>query len=147
MRSHLSSVSSAGPPPPPPPPAAAAAAAACGAVHHARSCTARNCMRCRSFTAHAGFDPLGEAAKRERVETEVRSLTRHEVEEDVQKWERAAAAARAESSAVSGAEGGEEKDNGTDNANGDGATEYGGPRGPEPTRFGDWEQKGRCSDF
>lgn len=25
--------------------------------------------------------------------------------------------------------------------------EYGGPRGPEPTRYGDWEQKGRCSDF
>ena len=25
--------------------------------------------------------------------------------------------------------------------------EIGGPRGPEPTRFGDWECKGRCSDF
>eukprot|EP00729_Bicosta_minor_P025051 gene25052-16335_t len=25
--------------------------------------------------------------------------------------------------------------------------ELGGPRGPEPTRYGDWEQKGRCSDF
>jgi len=25
--------------------------------------------------------------------------------------------------------------------------EIGGPRGPEPTRFGDWEFKGRCSDF
>lgn len=25
--------------------------------------------------------------------------------------------------------------------------EVGGPKGPEPTRFGDWEQKGRCSDF
>ncbi|HBD51868.1 MAG TPA: hypothetical protein DIC41_04460 [Alphaproteobacteria bacterium] len=22
-----------------------------------------------------------------------------------------------------------------------------GPKGPEPTRYGDWEQKGRCSDF
>ncbi|PAA78228.1 hypothetical protein BOX15_Mlig025765g2, partial [Macrostomum lignano] len=22
-----------------------------------------------------------------------------------------------------------------------------GPRGPEPTRFGDWERKGRCIDF
>ena len=21
------------------------------------------------------------------------------------------------------------------------------PEGPEPTRYGDWEQKGRCSDF
>jgi len=25
--------------------------------------------------------------------------------------------------------------------------EEGGPEGPEPTRFGDWERKGRCSDF
>jgi hypothetical protein len=25
--------------------------------------------------------------------------------------------------------------------------EAGGPKGPEPTRFGDWERKGRCSDF
>ena len=25
--------------------------------------------------------------------------------------------------------------------------EYGGPKGPEPTRFGDWEHKGRISDF
>jgi hypothetical protein len=22
-----------------------------------------------------------------------------------------------------------------------------GPKGPEPTRYGDWERKGRCSDF
>lgn len=25
--------------------------------------------------------------------------------------------------------------------------EFGGPSGPEPTRYGDWEHKGRCSDF
>ncbi|MGD9512396.1 MAG: DUF1674 domain-containing protein [Geminicoccaceae bacterium] len=25
--------------------------------------------------------------------------------------------------------------------------EINGPRGPEPTRFGDWEKDGRCSDF
>ena len=25
--------------------------------------------------------------------------------------------------------------------------EIGGPRGLEPTRYGDWEQKGRCTDF
>lgn len=25
--------------------------------------------------------------------------------------------------------------------------ELDGPTGPEPTRFGDWERKGRCSDF
>lgn len=25
--------------------------------------------------------------------------------------------------------------------------EFGGPKGPEPTRFGDWEIGGRCSDF
>ena len=22
-----------------------------------------------------------------------------------------------------------------------------GPKGPEPTRYGDWEKKGRCIDF
>jgi hypothetical protein len=25
--------------------------------------------------------------------------------------------------------------------------EIGGPPGPEPTRYGDWERKGRCIDF
>lgn len=25
--------------------------------------------------------------------------------------------------------------------------EIGGYKGPEPTRFGDWEHKGRCTDF
>jgi hypothetical protein len=25
--------------------------------------------------------------------------------------------------------------------------EIGGPKGPEPTRYGDWERNGRCSDF
>jgi hypothetical protein len=27
------------------------------------------------------------------------------------------------------------------------AGEIGGQKGPEPTRFGDWENNGRCSDF
>ena len=26
-------------------------------------------------------------------------------------------------------------------------SETGGPKGPEPTRYGDWEQNGRCTDF
>ena len=25
--------------------------------------------------------------------------------------------------------------------------EVGGVKGPEPTRYGDWEKNGRCSDF
>ena len=25
--------------------------------------------------------------------------------------------------------------------------ELNGPKGPEPTRYGDWEQNGRCTDF
>ena len=25
--------------------------------------------------------------------------------------------------------------------------ERGGPKGPEPTRYGDWEKNGRCTDF
>ncbi|MBI4967436.1 MAG: DUF1674 domain-containing protein [Rhodospirillales bacterium] len=27
------------------------------------------------------------------------------------------------------------------------AKEIGGPAGPEPTRYGDWEKAGRCTDF
>jgi len=27
------------------------------------------------------------------------------------------------------------------------ASEYGGPKGREPTRYGDWEKNGRCIDF
>jgi hypothetical protein len=27
------------------------------------------------------------------------------------------------------------------------APEQGGPKGPEPTRYGDWEKKGLISDF
>ena len=27
------------------------------------------------------------------------------------------------------------------------AREIGGAKGPEPTRYGDWEHNGRCSDF
>ncbi len=25
--------------------------------------------------------------------------------------------------------------------------EIGGPKGPDPTRYGDWERNGRCIDF
>ncbi len=25
--------------------------------------------------------------------------------------------------------------------------EFGGAEGPDPTRYGDWQHKGRCSDF
>ena len=31
--------------------------------------------------------------------------------------------------------------------NGEMPQEMNGPKGPEPTRYGDWEQKGRCTDF
>jgi len=27
------------------------------------------------------------------------------------------------------------------------SVEYGGPKGKEPTRYGDWEKNGRCIDF
>ncbi|MDA0785199.1 MAG: DUF1674 domain-containing protein [Proteobacteria bacterium] len=38
--------------------------------------------------------------------------------------------------AASGSEGADKK-----------PTEIGGPKGLEPTRFGDWERDGRCVDF
>ncbi len=37
-----------------------------------------------------------------------------------------------------------------DEQSGEGAApprEYGGPKGKEPTRYGDWEKNGRCIDF
>jgi hypothetical protein len=34
-----------------------------------------------------------------------------------------------------------------DTGSGNLAREINGPTGPEPTRFGDWERKGRISDF
>lgn len=35
----------------------------------------------------------------------------------------------------------------TANSNTDRPTEYGGQKGLEPTRYGDWEKNGRCTDF
>lgn len=32
-------------------------------------------------------------------------------------------------------------------ARGEGTGEIGGPKGLEPTRYGDWEKSGRCVDF
>lgn len=42
------------------------------------------------------------------------------------------------------AEGDEAKDS---TANPRESREIGGPKGLEPTRYGDWERKGRCIDF
>ncbi|MEM7541497.1 MAG: succinate dehydrogenase assembly factor 4 [Pseudomonadota bacterium] len=38
-------------------------------------------------------------------------------------------------------------DNGSTGEDGDKPKEIGGPKGLEPTRYGDWERKGRCIDF
>jgi|GEM_PF-2888871 len=38
-------------------------------------------------------------------------------------------------------------DDHADDHMGDRQVEVGGPAGPEPTRYQDWEVKGRCSDF
>jgi hypothetical protein len=34
-----------------------------------------------------------------------------------------------------------------DSGSKDEGAEIGGPKGPEPTRYGDWEKNGRCIDF
>ncbi|MFO1129672.1 MAG: DUF1674 domain-containing protein [Rhodospirillales bacterium] len=39
------------------------------------------------------------------------------------------------------------EDDAEENDAGRQAAEIGGPAGPEPTRYGDWERKGRCIDF
>ena len=40
-----------------------------------------------------------------------------------------------------------EADNSGKNIDNKRPVEIGGPKGPEPTRYGDWEKKGRCVDF
>nr|ACG29469.1 hypothetical protein [Zea mays] len=59
--------------------------------------------------------------------------------------EEAAEARAAEADAEAGKEEEHEADGGAHVNKATG--EVGGPRGPEPTRYGDWERAGRCSDF
>lgn len=40
-----------------------------------------------------------------------------------------------------------EADGQHEDAAGPAAREIGGRQGPDPTRYGDWEKKGRCIDF
>lgn len=54
---------------------------------------------------------------------------------------------KTENSAVSADLEDETATNAVPDEGGDAPAEYNGPKGPEPTRYGDWEQKGRCSDF
>ena len=62
---------------------------------------------------------------------------------------------KADKSLERGVASGMETENGNDggvsSASGSGQIErlqeVGGPKGPEPTRFGDWERAGRCIDF
>nr|MBV6630927.1 DUF1674 domain-containing protein [Oceanococcus sp. HetDA_MAG_MS8] len=54
---------------------------------------------------------------------------------------------QAESSADDTPHAGESEAQGERLPQGVNSREIGGPRGPEPTRYGDWERKGRCIDF
>jgi hypothetical protein len=45
-------------------------------------------------------------------------------------------------------ENGNDEDKLSDDQSADSSSkEYGGPKGKEPTRYGDWEKNGRCIDF
>jgi hypothetical protein len=65
----------------------------------------------------------------------------------------AAAAGEEEEEKKKGGDAGGARKEGEDGGGGGGeyvnedTGEIGGPRGPEPTRYGDWERGGRCSDF
>ncbi len=50
------------------------------------------------------------------------------------------------SDGAAGASGEEEEEEDREDVNAE-TGEVHGPRGKEPTRFGDWENKGRCTDF
>jgi len=42
---------------------------------------------------------------------------------------------------------GQTSENTTANTESTQPAEHGGPKGLEPTRYGDWERNGRCTDF
>lgn len=100
-------------------------------------------MRFSSSSSSSSIDPLGDAS-RKKVEEELHELTKHEAIEKKSKWE---AAAKAASSMAPDEDMSEQAQEGLHQHHSDKKVELNGPRGPEPTRFGDWEQQGRCSDF
>ncbi|PSC73307.1 casein kinase I isoform delta-like [Micractinium conductrix] len=85
--------------------------------------------------AAADPDPFT-AAMRQKTEEELRKMTVKEGQQAAEGTEEKAAA----DGAVTG-------DAATGQAGPHGQREIGGYKGPEPTRWGDWDIKGRCSDF
>ncbi|KAI7830916.1 hypothetical protein BX661DRAFT_128713, partial [Kickxella alabastrina] len=86
--------------------------------------------------AHApGPMPLGDSKEQKRIADLINKITKENTpppglspeELENQEWRRSAQAIPNNTNPTTG--------------------EVNGPRGPEPTRFGDWERKGRVSDF
>ncbi|KAI3903915.1 hypothetical protein MKW92_047358 [Papaver armeniacum] len=69
------------------------------------------------------------------------TIAHHDNDDEMKKTPKISVEEEEKSSSSSSDE--EEDDNGVNKLTG----EIGGPRGPEPTRYGDWEKGGRCSDF
>ncbi|KAI3886816.1 hypothetical protein MKW98_017168 [Papaver atlanticum] len=69
------------------------------------------------------------------------TITRHDNDDEKKKTPKISVEEEEKGSSSSDEE--EEEDDGVNKLTG----EIGGPRGPEPTRYGDWEKGGRCSDF
>ncbi|KAI3935131.1 hypothetical protein MKX01_031398 [Papaver californicum] len=70
------------------------------------------------------------------------TITQHDDDNEKKKTPKISVEEEDEKSSSSDEEN-EEEDDGVNKLTG----EIGGPRGPEPTRYGDWEKAGRCSDF
>ncbi|KAI3862475.1 hypothetical protein MKX03_011563 [Papaver bracteatum] len=70
------------------------------------------------------------------------TITQHDNDDEKKKTPKISVEEEERSSSSSSSDE-EEDDNGANKLTG----EIGGPRGPEPTRYGDWEKNGRCSDF
>ncbi|KAI9599508.1 hypothetical protein BDF19DRAFT_428951 [Syncephalis fuscata] len=113
---------------------------ATGAGRGTRLPITNNYYLIRTYTDYRprpGPIPLGDRTQQREFEALVR--------EEAQKSEKEAEAdlARLESQDDASAE---KKDDGEDIVN-EATGEVGGPKGAEPTRFGDWERNGRVYDF
>ena len=96
--------------------------------------------RCYSRSRRGGgstYDPEDLLAPlREKVEREMAGMT-----------EKTPSVAALEKEGGLGVEDDEDGDAGSGAGKNETTGEWNGPRGPEPTRYGDWERGGRCSDF
>ncbi|MDX1711899.1 MAG: DUF1674 domain-containing protein [Rhodovibrionaceae bacterium] len=91
----------------------------------------------KNFTSHAPRPARPSRTGRPQAKAASRSVTREQLDASAQAKTRRQGLDAAARSQPGGAK----------PRDPEGKKEVGGPEGPEPTRFGDWERKGICYDF